>query len=271
MSLNKRDLAGVIGLFFSFSIITNIQEPNFGLVTLDNAEALGYNFATLFFPIMGLSLVIYAVKKSIKSEILIKFLLGFGLIIALILSVLLSLKGYDETDATLNFDNLYEETGMYVIDTLIGEEVNYSLKYNASEWSVSRESFNSDAEYELNSSNDSYAIIIAEKPNVGLENLVSIAKSNLQEESESFEIIEESIVNKDGTAFVDLITKIKLDGTDFTYYNRYYAGDEGSIQAMTFTYSNLFDENRDILRQLLDGLSISGEQPYKNLQEFLDQ
>lgn len=271
MSLNKRDLAGVIGLFLSFSVITNIQEPNFGLITLDNTEALGYNFATLFFPIMGLSLVIYAVKKSIKSEMLIKFLLGVGLLITLTLSVLLSLNGHDETNETLTFDNLYAETGMYVIDRLVGEEVNYSLEYNASEWSISEESFNIEAEYELSSKKDSFAIVIAEKPNVGIDNLVSLAKSNLQEVSESFELIEESVVNKEGTAFVDLIANAKIDGTEITYYNRYYAGEEGSIQVSTFTYSNLFDENRSSLRDFLDGLSISGEQSYNNLQEFLDQ
>lgn len=258
MSLNKRDLAGVIGLFFSFSIITNIQEPNFGLVTLDNAEALGYNFATLYFPIIGLSMVIFAVKKSIKSEVLIKFLIGVGFLIALSLSVFLNLNGQNSEEEALTFDDLYEETGIYVLDTLVGEEVNYLLEYNASEWSVSGESFNTDAEYELNSNNDSYAIIIAEKPNVGIDNLVSIAKTNLQEVSEGFELIEESTINKDGTSFVDLIAKVKLDGIDFTYYNRYYAGEEGSIQAMTFTYSNLFDENRADLRNLLDGLDING-------------
>jgi hypothetical protein len=258
MSTSKRDVAGVIGLILSVSIITSIQEPNFGLVALDNAEALGYNFANLFLPIIGLSLVIYSVKKTIKSEMLIKFLLGAGFLIALTLTVLLSLNGRYRTDETLTFDNLYEETGMYVIDTLVGQEVSYSLEYNASEWSISEESFNSDAEYELNSKNDSYAIFIAEKPNVGIDNLVSVAKSNLQEVSESFELIEEMMVSKDGTTFVDLIAKVRLDGTDFTYYNRYYAGDEGSIQAMTFTYSNLFDENRTNLKNLLDGIEING-------------
>lgn len=271
MSLNTRDLAGVIGLLLSFSIIINIQEPNLGLATLDNAEALGYNFATLYIPIIGLSLVVFAVKRSMKSEVLIKFLLGIGLLIALSLSVFLTLNGYNNGDETLTFDDSYEETDIYVLDALVGEEANYSLEYNASEWSVSGESFNTDAEHELSSKNDSYAIVIAEKPNVGIDNLVNRAKSNLQEESESFEMIEESTINKYGTTFVDLIAKVKLDGTDFTYYNRYYAGEEGSIQAITFTYSNLFDENRISLRGLLDGLSVSGENSTYTLQEFLDQ
>ena len=48
-----------------------------------------------------------------------------------------------------------------------------------------------------------------------------------------------------------------LQAIRFVYLGYYYAGPEGTIQLLTYTAANLFDEYKPQFEQLLDGLTIN--------------
>jgi hypothetical protein len=57
------------------------------------------------------------------------------------------------------------------------------------------------------------------------------------------------------------VSVLQIDGTiqgiRFTYLGYYYSGQEGTIQLITYTAANLFEEYKPQLEQLLDGFTIN--------------
>lgn len=45
-------------------VVVAFTEPNFGFVAMDSAEAFGFNSAKLFFPIIGIVLILSARKRE---------------------------------------------------------------------------------------------------------------------------------------------------------------------------------------------------------------
>jgi hypothetical protein len=48
-----------------------------------------------------------------------------------------------------------------------------------------------------------------------------------------------------------------IQSIPFVYLGYYYSGQEGSIQLLTYTASNLFDEYRHDFQELLDGFVVA--------------
>lgn len=141
--------------------------------------------------------------------------------------------------------------------TVSGAEVSYSIKYDSNKWSLSSDSGNKDAEFELIlNTNDSYGIIIAERPEFGLETLKNIALDNFRDVGTNVSVVSERTINIDGNDILELKVNVKVDGLPLTYYNHYFSGKIGSIQFITFTYQNLFEEREEELKKLLEGIQL---------------
>lgn len=141
---------------------------------------------------------------------------------------------------------------------LQGEKVQYSVSYDSQLWERSNDTGNEDAEFELRHvEQDTYGMIIAERPKFGLDNLRDIAIENMDAVGEDREIIAEEKRVIDGKEMVELQVNLSIDGFPVTYFSRYYSGEEGSIQFITFTYQNLFEERKAAMADLLDSLVIA--------------
>jgi hypothetical protein len=103
---------------------------------------------------------------------------------------------------------------------------------------------------------DVYVMIIYERIEMDPEALKNIAINNAKAASPDTKVTldEERIVN--GTK----IHCMKMEGTiqsiKFIYYGYYYAGKAGTLQLLTYTYTNLISEYESDMSDFLNGLVI---------------
>jgi len=103
---------------------------------------------------------------------------------------------------------------------------------------------------------DVYAMIIFERTEMDLEDIKNIAINNAKAVAPDIKVTleEERIVNG-GNIFC-----MKMEGTiqsiNFIYYGYYYAGEAGTLQLLTYTFTNLFHEYESDMTDFLNGLSI---------------
>ncbi|MEM9156263.1 MAG: hypothetical protein AAGB13_14710 [Cyanobacteria bacterium P01_F01_bin.33] len=132
------------------------------------------------------------------------------------------------------------------------------LWFDPQSWRVDPDNDNDAAEFGLNhASGDAYALVIVERLNMPMSALKQVALENARKVSSDIQIVrEESRSIND----VDMMV-MQLEGTvqdiPFTFYGAYWVGDAGSLQVVTYTGQNLFEEFEPELTKLLDGISIT--------------
>lgn len=105
-------------------------------------------------------------------------------------------------------------------------------------------------------SGDIQAMIIAERIAIPIEKLKNIALSNAREVSRDIKVIEEGRRTVNGVEVALLRLEGTVEGVAFTYLGYYYGGDQGSIQVITYTGRNLFDEHRAAMEEFLNGFRV---------------
>ncbi len=142
-------------------------------------------------------------------------------------------------------------------DVLKGKNVKYAVWYDKSKWKVEKANSNEDADFQLtHTSGDGYAIIIAEKIAMSMDALRHAAIANAQSASPDAKIVYEDERTINGNPVRCLKIEGTVDGIPITYYNYYYAGKTGSIQLITFTGQNTFEEYRQDFTDFLNGFDI---------------
>ena len=107
-----------------------------------------------------------------------------------------------------------------------------------------------------NKDGDVFALVIAERIMVPLETLKRIALANARQLDDGARIIKEEKRTVNGSEVLCLILNAKPQGMPMTYYNYYYSGKEGSIQVVTWTGENAFEEVKPDLEAFLNGFEI---------------
>ena len=107
-----------------------------------------------------------------------------------------------------------------------------------------------------NKEGDMFALVVAERIIVPLEILKRVALENAQKLDQNARIIKEEKRIVNGNEVLCLIMSAKPQGMAMTYYNYYYSGKEGSIQVITWTGENLFEEVKPELETFLNGFEI---------------
>lgn len=103
---------------------------------------------------------------------------------------------------------------------------------------------------------DGYAVIIAERMQVTLEALRTLALSNAKNAAPDARITLEETRTVNGTPTLVLQIQGTIQGIPFTYYGYYYAGSEGCIQVLTYTSNNLFPEFKGDFQDFLNGFTL---------------
>jgi hypothetical protein len=135
-----------------------------------------------------------------------------------------------------------------------GKRVKYTVWFDESKWRAAEKPDNPNAEYELtHSTGDGYAMLIAERIPIPLKNLKVIALERAKKAAKDIRLLGEERRNVNGSDLLALTMEGTLQGTPFVYYGYYYSGDKGTVQFVTFTGRQLFDEYRADFEELLNG------------------
>ena len=138
-----------------------------------------------------------------------------------------------------------------------GERGTYGIRLDDKLWKPATMVEGSDAEFEFDHVNgDGYAMIIFERIEMNIDALKEIALENAKSVSTNAKIVleEKRIVNR--TEILCLQIEATIQSIEFVYYNYYYVGDTGTIQLITFTGKNLFDEYKSDFENLLNGFEV---------------
>jgi hypothetical protein len=107
---------------------------------------------------------------------------------------------------------------------------------------------------------DAYAMVISERISVPTDSLKKIALANAKAVAPDVKVVSEEKRIVNGKEVLCLETAGTTQGIPFTYYGYYYGGSEGTLQVVTYTSSNIFDEYKRDFDDFLNGTQI-GQEP----------
>jgi len=137
-------------------------------------------------------------------------------------------------------------------------KINYGVWMNRKKWSVERSKDGNEQEFTFRMlGQDAYGMIVGERIEIPMDNLVDLAIQNAEKAAPDTKIIRNESRRVNG----NLVRFVQLEGTSngikFVYLNYYYSGKKGSIQFMTYTAKNLLKEYRNEMETLLNGFVIN--------------
>jgi hypothetical protein len=103
---------------------------------------------------------------------------------------------------------------------------------------------------------EAYAILIAERVSFSMELLKKAAVANAKKAMPDVKIASEEKRVVKGKELLCLKLTGTVQGTPYIYYGYYYGGSERSLQVVTYTASNLFDEFKQDFDDFLNGTRI---------------
>lgn len=101
-----------------------------------------------------------------------------------------------------------------------------------------------------------YCMIISEKAEVPLSSLRNIAMLNAKKASVDVAIVKEEYRMVNGNKILCLQFSATVQQMKFMYYGYYYSSPKGTIQVISYTFANLFEQKKAVLEDLLNGLVI---------------
>ena len=111
-----------------------------------------------------------------------------------------------------------------------------------------------------NVNGEGYARIITEKIGIPTDTLKDVALGNLKKTDPKAKVTFEERRNVNGKQVLVLQLAATLQGVPLRFYGYYYGGSSGTIQAITYTGTNLFDNNLTAFTDFLDGLELQDEE-----------
>lgn len=128
-----------------------------------------------------------------------------------------------------------------------------------SKWKSSSRKSLEESDFEFmfeHTAGDAYAGVIIERIAMPLSGLKQTALEALKETHSNVKVISEEKRVVNGHEVLCLIIETTINQIPLTFYNYYYAGKAGSIQLVTWTGTNLFDEYKQDLTNFLNGLEL---------------
>lgn len=138
---------------------------------------------------------------------------------------------------------------------LKSNKLNVGFWLNPKLWSFKKATDNPEAEFELKlKEGDLYGMVIAEKIQIPIETLKSIAVQNGKGVAPDLEIIKEEYRTVNGLKVLLLQMNGTMQGIKFSYYGYYFSNDSGTVQFVTYTAQNLMDSYIADSENLLNGI-----------------
>jgi hypothetical protein len=103
---------------------------------------------------------------------------------------------------------------------------------------------------------DVYALLIYERLGMTLAGLKDIAFKNAKQAAPDAKITYEEKRNVNGKEILCMKIAATFESINFVYYGYYYAGKEGTVQLLTYTSENLFQEYEPAMTEFLNGFVV---------------
>jgi hypothetical protein len=103
---------------------------------------------------------------------------------------------------------------------------------------------------------DGYAMVLQERIEIPLGTLRNIALANAQEAAPDAQVTFEGKRQVNGTELLCLQIKGTIQGVAFTYLGYYYSSNYGTVQILTYTAQNLFEEFQNEFEEFLNGFAV---------------
>ena len=134
----------------------------------------------------------------------------------------------------------------------------FGLKMNPAEWGFTKKgAINEEAEYEFRHKKlDIYAMAITESIEINLENLIEIAKENMEKAGSNVRVVNREYRNVNGEKVIFMEMAAVISGIKATYLGYYHSNSKGSTQLLAFTGTTLADKYKQDIFNLLNGLII---------------
>ena len=135
----------------------------------------------------------------------------------------------------------------------------FSINYNETEWKrVPPATINPAASYTFSDEKEGiFAMVIAEKIEMGTENIFKFALKNAEQNTGSPpKVINAELVSVNNSEMINAIYDLELNGLKFTFNSLFFSSSNGTIQFMTWSFSNVFNEKKEKLDGILSGLKI---------------
>lgn len=136
----------------------------------------------------------------------------------------------------------------------------FELWYDPEKWSTNSGLKSGAAEFSLkHSSGDAYAMAIVERIGMPQSSLRKIALDNAKSSAPDAKIVLEEERTVNGVKVHVMQIEGTIQGIPFKYYGYYWTGKAGTLQLITFTSQNLFDDVAADFTDLLNGAVLTKE------------
>jgi hypothetical protein len=133
-------------------------------------------------------------------------------------------------------------------------KVNYGVYIDPQKWTFKKGEHGDASEFVFDlKEEDAYAMFISEKLEIPLETLKGIALENAKEVGPDIKIVKEDYRRVNRKLILFLQMEGSIQGIKVTYSGYYYSSPSGTLQLVTYTTSNLFDEYKAVLEDFLNG------------------
>jgi len=136
-------------------------------------------------------------------------------------------------------------------------KANVGVWINAKKWNFKKGGANDDVEYQFSAKGkDVFGMMIAERIEIPIESLAQIALQNAQKQSADIYIVKQEYRMVNGKKVLLMQMNGTVKGIKFSYYGYYYSNPGGTVQMVTYTSQNLFQDQVANAEELLNGLAL---------------
>ena len=153
-----------------------------------------------------------------------------------------------------DFIFIKDESSTFLVKS---KRINIGIWINPKEWSFSKGAESTATELQFQSKGgDLYGMLISEKLQIPLETLREIAIQNAKSAAPDLKVLKEEYRTINGIQVLMLSFSGTIQGIKFKYYCYYYSNDQGSIQLLTYTGNDIFDDKLEAIESFLNGFVV---------------
>ena len=133
-------------------------------------------------------------------------------------------------------------------------KVGFGVYINPKKWSFEKSKEDDASEFGFTlKAKDAYGMLITEKIEIPMGSLKAAALKNAQDVSSDMKVMKEEYRNVNGKLILLMQMNGTVGGIKITYFGYYFSSEKGTIQLLTYTASNLFNEYKADIEEFLNG------------------
>jgi len=134
------------------------------------------------------------------------------------------------------------------------KKLNIGIWINPKKWAFTKGTDNDAFEFQFQKKGDDlYAMLISEKLQIPIKTLRGVAIENAKSAAPDIKVTKEEYRNVNGIQVLMMQMSGTIQGLRFTYYGYYYSNSNGTIQLLTYTGENLFNDYLVDIESYLNG------------------